>query len=142
MSTQVLTMSNGVHTNGKAAGPKAKSKNQYKRLKVKSKRFAGGSPRESSVVRCCSQSETRRESQSSQHSHLKPTNGYESAISEMGETDDEGEDSTVEYVTEALDVQPGLEAFSDVFARFQLPSESDAVRLVLRILSCVWEFCY
>lgn len=43
------------------------------------------------------------------------------------ETDNEGVEPAVEYVPEALDVQPGMEAFSDVFARFQLPSESEAV---------------
>ena len=51
------------------------------------------------------------------------------------ETEDEsGAESTVEYVAEALEVQPGMEAFSDVFARFQLPSESESVSSV-RILA-------
>lgn len=40
-------------------------------------------------------------------------------------------DINVEYVSEQLDVKgPALEAFSDVFARFQLPPES-TVRLYL-----------
>ena len=35
----------------------------------------------------------------------------------------------VEYVSEQLDIKgPALEAFSDVFARFQLPPESSSVR--------------
>ena len=34
----------------------------------------------------------------------------------------------VEYVSEQLD-GPALEAFSDVFARFQLPPESTTVRI-------------
>ena len=38
----------------------------------------------------------------------------------------------VEYVFEQLDVNgPGLEAFSDVFARFQLPPEEPSVRAKL-----------
>lgn len=43
----------------------------------------------------------------------------------------------VEYVPEQLDVKgSALEAFSDVFARFQLPPESSSVRLKLsRIVS-------
>ena len=37
----------------------------------------------------------------------------------------------VEYVSEQLDVKgSALEAFSDVFARFQLNSESSSVRLL------------
>ena len=36
----------------------------------------------------------------------------------------------VEYVSEQLDVKGvGLEAFSDVFARFQAPPDSSAVRV-------------
>lgn len=35
----------------------------------------------------------------------------------------------VEYVSEQLDVKgPALEAFSDVFARFQAPPDSSSVR--------------
>lgn len=56
------------------------------------------------------------------------------------ETDNEGVEPDVEYVPEALDVQPGMEAFSDVFARFQLPSESDAVSSLLNTLSSFTHF--
>jgi hypothetical protein len=48
-------------------------------------------------------------------------------MSEVETTDDESTQGPVEYVPEALDLQPGMEAFSDVFARFQLPSEGDVV---------------
>lgn len=45
------------------------------------------------------------------------------------------ESVNIEYVSEQLDIKgPALEAFSDVFARFQLPTEESEVR-VLRILS-------
>jgi splicing factor 3B subunit 2 len=41
-----------------------------------------------------------------------------------------GEPANVEYVSEQLDLKgPALEAFSDVFARFQLPSDESVVRL-------------
>jgi hypothetical protein len=39
--------------------------------------------------------------------------------------------SNVEYVSEQLDLsEAGLEAFSDVFARFQLPPEESSVSLL------------
>lgn len=42
---------------------------------------------------------------------------------------DVDEELNVEYVTEPLAIDgSGIEAFSNVFARFQLPSEEDAVR--------------
>ena len=41
----------------------------------------------------------------------------------------------VEYVPEQLDVKdPALEAFSDVFARFQPPPESNVVRVSVTTL--------
>ncbi|KIO32760.1 hypothetical protein M407DRAFT_211412 [Tulasnella calospora MUT 4182] len=103
MATVFATAPNGL-SNG-TAPVKAKTKNQYKRLKSKQRKAAIASSRESSAA----------------------ATGYESAVSEM-ETDTEGVEPAVEYVPEALDVQPGMEAFSDVFARFQLPSESEAVK--------------
>ncbi|KAG9047492.1 hypothetical protein FS837_002138 [Tulasnella sp. UAMH 9824] len=103
MATAIATAPNGL-SNG-TAPIKAKTKNQYKRLKSKQRKAAIASSRESSAA----------------------ATGYESAVSEM-ETDNEGLEPAVEYVPEALDVQPGMEAFSDVFARFQLPSESEAVK--------------
>jgi len=43
--------------------------------------------------------------------------------------------ANVEYVSEQLDLQDaGLEAFSDVFARFQLPADESAVSTRLRLL--------
>ena len=44
----------------------------------------------------------------------------------------------VEYVSEPLDVKgPALEAFSDVFARFQLPPDASTVRAIhLNISLC------
>lgn len=44
----------------------------------------------------------------------------------MGKTDVE---DNIEYVSEQLDVKgAALEAFSDVFARFQMPAETTEVR--------------
>ena len=43
--------------------------------------------------------------------------------------EDEDQPMNVEYVSEQLDVKgAALEAFSDVFARFQAPPDSSAVR--------------
>lgn len=129
MATQILTMANGIASNGKLPA-KVKTKNQYKRLKAKQKKATTDGSRASSVVseitarfrRLCHGLDSLSLSLS------QATNGYESAVSEVGgETDDEGGEPNVEYVTEALDVEPGLEAFSNVFARFQLQSEGDAV---------------
>lgn len=40
----------------------------------------------------------------------------------------------VEYVVEQLDVSdPALEAFSDIFAKFQAPADSSEVRLHVRL---------
>lgn len=46
----------------------------------------------------------------------------------------------VEYVSEQLDVGPALEAFSDVFARFQFSLDSNTVRLVFPISSALSSF--
>lgn len=44
-------------------------------------------------------------------------------------------DADVEYVSEAIDVKaPGLEAFSNVFARFQAPESSTVVRRIFTIV--------
>lgn len=50
-------------------------------------------------------------------------------------TADAEEDVSVEYVSEQLDVSGvGLEAFSDVFARFQLPPDEPTVSIVSLVL--------
>ena len=44
-------------------------------------------------------------------------------------------ETNVEYVPEPLEVKdPALEAFSDVFARFQLPPDETAVSNILCVL--------
>lgn len=44
------------------------------------------------------------------------------------------QDQNVEYVSEQLDVKGSvLEAFSDVFARFQLPPDTHTVRITATI---------
>lgn len=46
----------------------------------------------------------------------------------------------IEYVSEQLDVKgSALEAFSDVFARFQLPPETSTVSLI-PFVSLSWQF--
>ncbi|KAG8726122.1 hypothetical protein FRC12_023680, partial [Ceratobasidium sp. 428] len=80
-------------------GAKAKSKNQLRRAKNKLKKEQNGTEQ-----------------------RVK----FETA-SERGMSVDEQSDADIEYVSEALDVKaPGLEAFSDVFARFQASEGSAA----------------
>jgi len=51
-------------------------------------------------------------------------------MSEVDTTDDEASSrEPVEYVSETLDFEPGMEEFSNVFARFQLPDENSTVGL-------------
>ena len=118
MSTAAQT-TNG-HANGidgAKTGPKIKSKNQLRRLKAKQKKAqAGATVREVPVVKW---------------------NVLNYMLIQETETEDEKPDvkmeesqtpvQNVEYVSEQLD-GPALEAFSDVFARFQLPPESTTVR--------------
>ncbi|PPQ78429.1 hypothetical protein CVT25_011874 [Psilocybe cyanescens] len=79
---------------GKVNGKTIKSKNQLRRLKQKQKKQA---------------------------EHNKDAT-YDESATESERDDDRP--SNVEYVSEQLDLNDaGLEAFSDVFARFQLPSE-------------------
>ncbi|ESK96084.1 splicing factor 3b [Moniliophthora roreri MCA 2997] len=82
-----------------------KSKNQLRRLKTKQKKAA--------------QQTQETPPKNNAHENVK--------IEQNGSTEPP---SNVEYVFEQLDVKgPGLEAFSDVFARFQLPpEESSAIK--------------
>ena len=53
---------------------------------------------------------------------------------------EEDKPQNVEYVSEQLDVKdPALEAFSNVFARFQAPAETTTVR-IFASLYLVWPF--
>ncbi|TCD70283.1 hypothetical protein EIP91_004184 [Steccherinum ochraceum] len=100
MSTQVATatLTNGINgVNG--ASKKIKSKNQLRRLKAKQKK--------------------------AEDKDKPETNG--DALKVAREDDDVQQPQNVEYVSEQLDVKgAALEAFSDVFARFQLPPESSS----------------
>ncbi|KAG9086941.1 hypothetical protein FRC06_002803, partial [Ceratobasidium sp. 370] len=80
-------------------GIKAKSRNQLRRAKNKLKKEQNGT---------------------------EPKTKSETA-SDRGMSVDEQSDADIEYVSETLDVKaPGLEAFSDVFARFQAPEGSSS----------------
>ena len=62
-------------------------------------------------------------------------NGTVKAETSDVEMENPEESANVEYVSEQLDIKgSALEAFSDVFARFQLPSEESEVR-ALRFIS-------
>ncbi|KAI0723800.1 hypothetical protein C8T65DRAFT_627471 [Cerioporus squamosus] len=100
MATQVETAT----TNGIKANGKIKSKNQLRRLKAKQKKAEEKTVKEESNEK---------------------VNGAHDEDVNM-EVDGP---QNVEYVSEQLDVKdPALEAFSNVFARFQAPPETTAVR--------------
>lgn len=124
MAGPVLAAAPNGTVNGKE-NAKIKSKNQYKRLKAKQKKAAAAQSRESSVVR------TSRCQQRIQAEYQSPqaASGYETAMSEM-DTEDEASGPTVEYVPEALETAPGMEAFSDVFARFKFDLAAENVSLI------------
>ncbi|KAI0819052.1 hypothetical protein BC629DRAFT_1278386 [Irpex lacteus] len=95
MSTAVQTANGHVNgVDGAKSGPKVKSKNQLRRLKAKQKKAT----QSGATVRGLAWLDVKME-------------------------DREPPVQNVEYVSEQLD-GPALEAFSDVFARFQLPPES------------------
>ncbi|EGN95876.1 hypothetical protein SERLA73DRAFT_187126 [Serpula lacrymans var. lacrymans S7.3] len=99
MATEVQTAVNGINTNSKVNGKAIKSRNQLRRAKAKQKK--------------ASQSTT--------------PNGDSRDISVKEEEDEMVQN--VEYVSEQLDIKgPALEAFSEVFARFQLPPEPTSTR--------------
>jgi splicing factor 3B subunit 2 len=99
---------------------KAKSKNQLRRQKAKQKKAAA-------QVGCCSKSYP-----------LKTTHGRRDVKATPGITvkkeDGHEEYENVEYVSEQLDLKgAALEAFSDVFARFQFDTEDRPVRSPLSL---------
>jgi hypothetical protein len=121
----VATMT--VTTNDVLAAPgggKIKSKNQLRRAKAKQKRAttttvrATLGPFRKLLIEC--------------ESFVQAENDVKKEASPDVKPKDEDVDMSVEYVSERLDVSDAaLEAFSDVFARFQLPPESTSVRLAL-----------
>ncbi|TBU35536.1 hypothetical protein BD309DRAFT_907992 [Dichomitus squalens] len=98
MATQVA---NVTATNGIKTDGKIKSKNQLRRMKAKAKKA------EEKAVK------------------TETVNGTPDEDVKM----EEDKPQNVEYVSEQLDVKdPALEAFSNVFARFQAPAETTTVR--------------
>ena len=69
-------------------------------------------------------------------------------VKSQGRTERDERSSNVEYVSEQLDLtDAGLEAFSDVFARFQLPPEESSVRRTFSLfsppeLTYFWDFVF
>ena len=120
MATQVEAASalNGAKSNGKI-----KSKNQLRRLKAKQKKAEKSVAVRSFYIYLL-------RSELIPRSYKPETNGHTSEDVKMEEEYDGPQN--VEYVSEQLDVKdPALEAFSDVFARFQLPPETTTVRRLL-----------
>ncbi|KAF8889874.1 hypothetical protein BD779DRAFT_1519394 [Infundibulicybe gibba] len=99
---EVATVVNGDKTGSQTNGKVIKSKNQLRRLKQKQKKLA------------------------------PPTNGSDGGDVKM-EDMRTVEASNVEYVSEQLDIKgSALEAFSDVFARFQAPPD-ESLRKMARL---------
>lgn len=114
---QVNGITNGHTLKGKAV----KSKNQLRRLKQKQKKAS----------QVCHH--VRLNIVFSNLLSFQPSaNGNETDTEDGGKSEmaeSLSSDSNVEYVPEQLDVQgSALEAFSDVFARFQLPPDESSVR--------------
>lgn len=112
------------HLNG-SGSMKIKNKAALKRAKQKKAKLTAAS-RESSVVGVL------RQYQPNTYQLKQNVYGYlfQAPPSEATSIEiDEGMDQDVEYVSEPLDVEAsGIEAFSNVFARFQLPAEESTVR--------------
>ncbi|EUC56930.1 splicing factor 3b subunit 2 [Rhizoctonia solani AG-3 Rhs1AP] len=98
-----VTVDPSSNANGAAKfGAKAKSKNQFRRAKNKAKKEQQNGDAPSSKVRF--------------------EEGSDRGMDVDGQSD-------VEYVSEAIDVKvPGLEAFSDVFARFQVDESATDIK--------------
>lgn len=146
---------NGISTNGlhddalSTKAGKVKSKNQLRRQKAKAKKAApavqvrvGPLPLEfNQQLTCTLLHHTVHPCLHVSVVAVLKTNG--DAPEEKDETVKEEPDTrndNVEYVSEQLDVGPALEAFSDVFARFQFSLDSNTVRLVFPISSTLSSF--
>ena len=106
-----MTVTNGIKTNGKI-----KSKNQLRRLKAKQKKAEQGV---TPVCLIITNSCTKRLIYAIQETST--------AATPEPKLEDEDVTMNVEYVSEQLE-GAALEAFSDVFARFQAHAQSSVVR--------------
>lgn len=133
---------NGISTNGlhddapSSKAGKVKSKNQLRRQKAKAKKAAPAAqvrvlftlriqPAANiyTILLCCPCLYLYI------FSILKTNEDAPEVKDEVKKEEPESRNDNVEYVSEQLDVGPALEAFSDVFARFQFSLDSATVRL-------------
>lgn len=113
----MLATVHAVNDSTKAGGKVHFSKNQLRRAKAKQKKSS--TPVRNTNHPHPSQTERPLSQENSDNPH--PNGDVQ--------MDDARESENVEYVSEPLDVKgTALEAFSDIFARFQLPSGETAVR--------------
>jgi splicing factor 3B subunit 2 len=116
---------NGIATNSNTNGKAIKSKNQLRRAKAKEKKALAA---QTTPVRLISHLGRKI---SAIELWLQELNGNHDAVKE----EEDGPVGIVEYVIEQLDVKdPALEAFSDIFARFQTPQDHAEVRHMLPTL--------
>jgi splicing factor 3B subunit 2 len=114
------TLANGTNgVNGVKSNEKIKSKNQLRRLKAKQKKAEKGATVRLINIMLFATSAHTSPQETITDANLEP------------KQEDVDQPMNVEYVSEQLEVKgAALEAFSDVFARFQAPPESSAVRII------------
>jgi len=125
--TNVVNGDSESHSKKIINGKPIKSKNQLRRLKQKQKKQSVSSY----SSRTCEFANSYFVEQDQQDGAV---NGSSNGDDMKMEEDERP--ANVEYVSEQLDLSDaGLEAFSDVFARFQLPPEESSVRVMCLSLS-------
>lgn len=113
----------------KIDGKAIKSKNQLRRLKQKQKKQT---VRPSALCSSYHAAHLTGLPDAVLQEHEKPT---ENGVATQAYSPEDEKPSNVEYVSEQLDLSDaGLEAFSDVFARFQLPPEESLVSSVMHVI--------
>ena len=121
VQVQANVVNGDIENKEHAHGKTVKSKNQLRRLKQKQKKQTVCWPF-ARVVLVYSPIVTLQQEKGKGDSSAR---GRSDELENM-----EVETGQVEYVAEQLDLsEAGLEAFSDVFARFQLPPEESSVRI-------------
>lgn len=127
---QIDVVNNGIDkaSSKKVDGKPIKSKNQLRRLKQKQRKLT---VRSSALRSPYHGAHLTGLTDAVLQEHEKPT---ENGAATPAHLSDEERPSNVEYVSEQLDLSDaGLEAFSDVFARFQLPPEESSVSVGMLI---------
>lgn len=112
---------NGINATSSAPGKVTRSKNQLRRQKLKEKKAAAPSSHVRLTYLTCWQAQ---ELTLSWLCYVIKTNPEEPVIKR-----EEEREVNIEYVVEQVDLQdPAFEAFSEIFAKFQVASDPSEVR--------------